>query len=940
MSITGPADRLPGAPGQYQVPLRGRHRERQVLEQGFDAASAGRRAVTVLSGEPGIGKTRLLQHARQIAQALGWSTILVTPDVDSALTPLGALLDAATRARPPLLGRQDVSTVLRGEAPQYWLTRLLADGLEVAAGRTGVLVVVDDLQWLDAGSLGVVTALLRDAEGLGVHWVLATRSGVHGAAHRRFLHQIAALAPLVELHPLDVDDVDAITRDVLGSRPGPGIEEAVRRADGLPLLVLELLHGLAEEGLLQQARGLIDIDNDTLPERFGASTRERLGQVGPEALRIAQIGSLYGREFPLGGVLDVIGCSAVDAAPAVQELLDHGFVVDTGSVLTFRHDTVRAAAADSLSPSLRRAIAGEVLHRRLRAGESVAALAATIASVADAGDDASIELLFLAARQLSGTDMDGAAELVVRGARLAAGRPHHAEQIASLLPVVLAGGRTEDAATIGRSLTPLLAPDARARVGLTMARQLTESDFDGAINQTATALAIPGISRETRVQLLAVRALNFANKADADGLRASLLLARSVADDDRDALAVATLDATESVLLFNENRFDEAEQFQRRALHRAVDAGEVPSLWLPEGLWMTFMRNSLGHGEEALRATADGLAEARAARNVVAEAYWMMVRTRVLYDLARLDEARDQAETTLDLAARLGLGDFTNATAGVVLHRIALHTGDVELLRTARPLIRQLADGVGLTRTGRWTLAVEALTGGRFRDAHDHADLALASLREPIPSMTTPVDFADDTTLAVICSAVGDQESLDLIVGIAADRARLNPDNALVGGVADATRGIRDRSAADLLTAVERTRPVGQPLLTAWLLEIAGDLTDDNEAAADLLVESLHLYEDTGSTRDARRILNILRGRGVRKRSRISADGPLGLSVREHEVAERIAAGLTTQQIADDLMVSPHTVVTHIRHIFAKWDVNSRRDVARQFASRTSTARG
>jgi DNA-binding CsgD family transcriptional regulator len=57
----------------------------------------------------------------------------------------------------------------------------------------------------------------------------------------------------------------------------------------------------------------------------------------------------------------------------------------------------------------------------------------------------------------------------------------------------------------------------------------------------------------------------------------------------------------------------------------------------------------------------------------------------------------------------------------------------------------------------------------------------------------------------------------------------------------------------------------------------------------------------------------------------------MGLSKREYQVAERMASGMTTQQIADDLLVSPHTVVTHIRHIFTKWGVNTRREAAKHF---------
>lgn len=917
--------------GRYRVPLRGREPETLEIERGFETASAGDRAVTVLSGEPGIGKTRLIEHALRIAEARGWSTTVVAPDIDSELTPLGALIGAATRTSPPLVTAGDLAPVMRGAAPRYWLTRVIAEALEVAAARSGALVVVDDLQWLDAASLGAVTALLHDLQGIPIYWLLATRTGVHGPAHQRFMSQINALGPIVELRPLDPASVAAMARDTLGTEPGPALATAMRRAAGLPLLVLELLRGLEEEGLLHAARGLVDIAGEQLPARFGASARERLRQVSRDALRIAQVGSLYGRAFSLTGVLDIVGRSATEAGPAIQELLDLGFIVDTGTSLAFRHDTVRSAAIDSLSPTLRRAMARDVLHRRLRAGEDVAGLASTIASVAEAGDDDSIDLLLKTADRLARTDVRGAAELVLLGARLAAGNPSHAARVAELLPLVLAAGHVEDATRISHALRPLLSADARARIGLALARQLTETDFDAAINETSAALAIPGISDETKVHLLAVRALNFANKADPAGLLASLEVARGVADEGRDGLALATIDATESVLVFNQGHFDAAERLQRQALRRAARTGAVTGLWLPEGLWMAFMRTVTGHCEEALRLTDEGLTEARTAKNVIAEAYWMMVRTRALYDLGRLDDARTQAETVLDLAAQLGLGDFTNATAGVVLHRIALRTGDIELRAAVRPLIQKLADGVGLTRTGRWSLALEAMERGRPDEAHAHAALALASLREAIPSMTTPADFADDITLAFICHQVNDLPALELVAEVARERAHLNPGNALARAVAAATRGIRDQSCADLLAAADELRPVPRPLVAARVLEAAGLIATDPETVTNALVDALRIFEEHGSIRDANRVLHTLRGRGVHKRLKQVDDEPTGLSHREQQVAQRICAGLTTQQIASELFVSPHTVVTYIRHIYAKWGVSSRREVAERF---------
>jgi DNA-binding CsgD family transcriptional regulator/tetratricopeptide (TPR) repeat protein len=925
-------DALSGdAAGRYHARVRGRAHEIHAIESALDIASGGGPAVTLVTGAAGIGKTRLLQHALDIANERGWSTMVVAPDIDSALSPLGALIAAATRADPPLVTHDELAPVMQGAAPKYWLTRMIADGLEVAAARSGVLVVIDDLQWLDAGSLGVITALIHDLQGIPICWLLATRTGVYSDAHQRFLPQVRDVGDVLDLAPLEASAVDEMALDALGAVPGPRIKRAVERAAGYPLLVLELLRGLEEEGLLHSARGVVELDEDALPARFGTSARDRLGQLTRDALRIAQLGSLYGREFRLSGVLDILGQTAVQAAPAIQELLDLDFIIDTGTSLAFRHDTVQTAATDSLSPTLRRAMAREVIHRRLRGGEGVAALASTIASVAEVGDDDSIELLFLAANQLSTTDVEGAAGLVVMGAQLTAGNPVFADRVATLLPLILAGGRIEAAMEISRTLKPLLSADSRARVSLALARQLTESDFDSAIRETTAGLAIPGISDAVRVELLAVRALNFANKADESGLRTSLEQGRAAADDDRDGLALATIDATESVLLFNQGRFDEAENLQRRAMERAAQTGIPAGLWLPEGLWMAFMRNSTGDCDDALLMSDDGLSEARAARNVIAEAYWMMVRSRVLYHLGRIEDARTQAETVLELGEQLGLGDFMNATAGVVLHRISLRTGDVELRERVRPLIQSLADGVGLTRTGTWSLAMEDVERQRPADAYEHSRLAIASLRDATPSMTSPADYSDDFVLAYICQLAGDFESVDVIVDIAQARSDRNPDNRFVAAVAQAARGIRDHSPTELLAAAEKMSEISRPLVTATLYEAVGIYATDTDMAKSSLTTAMRLYNQCGATRDVTRVLHMLRSRGVHPRI-VGTSDPSGLSQRERQVATFISSGLTTQQIANELLVSPHTVVTYIRHIYSKWGVNTRRDVAKRVA--------
>jgi DNA-binding CsgD family transcriptional regulator len=859
--------------------------------------------------------------------------MILAPDVDSSTSPLGALMDAAERTTPPLISEEDLRTLMRGLAPQYWLTRLLGDGLEEAAGQTGVLVVVDDLQWLDPGSLGALTTLLRQLQGVPIYWLLATRPGTFTPAHQRFIGLLANSGSVAHLSRLDDKAVDALARDVLGRKPGPKVEDAIARASGSPLVVLELLRGLEEEGLLRPVAGTVDIEADVVPARVSTSARDRLNQLSNEAVRIAQVGSLYGREFPLADVLDVIGRTATEAAPAVQELLDHGFVLDTGLKLTFRHDTVQTAAWESLTPTLRRAMAREVLFRRLHSGERPAALATTIVTIAQAGEDDSIELLVAAASQLADTDTQGAAELATLAVSLADGEARHAEQVATLIPIILAGGPLERAMELRRALAPALGMESRARVGLAVARRLTETDFEGAVAEASEALALRGVSDATRLQLLAVRALNYANMANASGLRASLDEARTLADQDRDRVALSTIDASESVLFFYQNQFDAAERLQRTALERFASTGVAPAQWLPEGLWMAFLRNSLGHSDEALRLADAGLSEVRAAKNVIAEAYWMMLRSRTLYDLGRLEDARTQAETVLELALQLDLGDFANATAGVVLHRIALHTGDIKLRDEATPLVQSLADGAGLTRTGRWSLALAALEAGRMIEAHQYSELALATLSDPSPSMTTPSDFADDITLATICHAAGDAVGLQLVINEAGRRAQLNPRNALVSAVARATRAIQDRAVDELVAVGYELATLDRPLVGARLLETAGRLASSPEDATPPLRAAVARYDELGAARDAGRVLRALRERGVRTRlkSSSSSSGPMGLSQREQQVAERVAAGLTTKGIADDLLLSPHTVVAHIRHIYAKWGIATRREVAERF---------
>jgi DNA-binding CsgD family transcriptional regulator len=117
-------------------------------------------------------------------------------------------------------------------------------------------------------------------------------------------------------------------------------------------------------------------------------------------------------------------------------------------------------------------------------------------------------------------------------------------------------------------------------------------------------------------------------------------------------------------------------------------------------------------------------------------------------------------------------------------------------------------------------------------------------------------------------------------------------------------------------------------------LELASALEDlgVHLVAVDVLGRALELYSEIGAAWDARRVRSRLRALGVRRRmvaNEAEKTGWAALTSAEVDVARLVAQGLTNRAVAERLFVSPHTVNTHLRHVFAKLGINSRVELAR-----------
>jgi DNA-binding CsgD family transcriptional regulator len=920
---------------RFRLPLRGRSAEAEVIAAAISHVDAGESRIVLLRGVAGSGKTRLLGEILASTSRAGWRAAVAVPDPESHLVPTAILVEAALATEPPLLTAADVAALSASPDSRYWFIQMFRNAVEAAAQEKSFLFIVDDLQWADAASVAVLRSLVSSMGDLPILWAFAARTGEYDEAVNAALADWSAAGSVIEIEPLSNEATVDMATDLLGAIPNAGLVATLRRAENLPLLVSELVQGLVEENLVTVDGDVATAHDGQIPGRFGASIRERIVRLPRRAGHLVQVASTLGRNFSVSNLAELLGETTSDLIDGIDLAIQADILVD-GSPLKFRHDAIRETAESMLRPAIRAHLRRRAADIRLRSGEPLLAVAASVADSAERGDTAAVELLHDAALQLAPVDATGAAGLANRAVELSSSSNQHG-LIADLIPVLWVGGRVDAAKTLAHGLRTVLSPADRARTQLSIARLETESSFAAAIVTSDEALAMDGVPLGIRAQLLAVKTLNLANIGDYARLGASVVEARVAAQVAGDVSALATVDATESVLRFYEHRWTDAS----RLIDTAVSSmsrlpGFEAAQWLPEGLWPAFLANAVGKGGEALRIVERRIEETQRTRSAIALAFWTMVKCRTLFDLGELEEARAQAETVMTMASELDLGDFAQATAGVVLYRVALLEGDYAACQAQSESVRAMADGSALHLTGSWLLALTADADGDTESVVKRTADAYETLDVPTPSLMTPADIADDALLARMWHRAGETRRLEKLAEVSRFRARTNPGNTLAAGIDAHIRAFLSENVDDIRSAVELLRTTERPLALAQALEdlglaLATAKPGESEQSWN---EAADILEKHGAVRDVNRVLRHLRGLGIRRRAKAPEQRSGMLSARELQVAERLASGATTKQIASDLSLSQHTVLSHVRHIYDKWGISTRRALIERVAKR------
>ena len=325
----------------HAVELTGRRRERGVLDRLIEAVRAGESRALVVRGEPGVGKTALLEYV--LEQASGCRVVRavgVQSEMELAFAGLhqllAPLLDGLERLPAPQRDAlRSAFGLSPGSAPdRFFIGLAVLTLLSDAADEQPLVCLVDDEQWLDRASAQVLAFVARRLEAESVGLVFATRGNSD---------ELVALPQLV-LEGLHEDDARALLDSALtGPLDARVRDQIVTETRGNPLALLELPQGVTPAEL---AGGFALPGALPLSGRIEESFRRRLGALPVETRRLLQLAAAdpVGEPSLLWHAAERLAIGSEAAAPAVEA----GLIV-FGARVQFRHPLVRSAAYRSAS---------------------------------------------------------------------------------------------------------------------------------------------------------------------------------------------------------------------------------------------------------------------------------------------------------------------------------------------------------------------------------------------------------------------------------------------------------------------------------------------------------------------------------------------------------------------------------------------------------------
>jgi len=962
------------------IPLRpslvGRDAEIAALDEQLALARTGAFRVVLVTGEPGIGKSRLVSEfaerhrdsavvvgSRAFELGMTYSLALWVEAFERLLGP------APTAEVRRLCGSSvgDLALVLRsarralGGAPvrpgpepdrepdPERLLRALTELVDNVSAGSPVIVVLDDVHNADASSWQALYHLARWLPDRPVLVLATARSadlGRHPVADSVLagLEQDDVLVRL-GLQALTDESVAALTRTVLGADDVPPalVCWLVERSRGYPLFVVGLLRALLEEGAdLAQPR-LARVP-DSLADRV-ALLVARLGPADRELLEILAV---------IGGRVDLDDLTRVLARPLyrlgvpLERLTGSRLVVEyeSGRRLSYEiaHPLVQDAIYQSIGGARRRAF-HRLVGRGLVTVGNFGAAAPHFLRSAGSGDPETVDTLVRAVRQaeernlyqetlplltalLDVLDPDDRRWLDVLEAMR-----WRAEWVVDHL---VEDGAATAIAVMRRIERQLAASGDRLREGIVQFRLASflaigagqPAEAAAACQRAQELFAAEG---DADLGLLALHEQGWIRycAGDLPGHRALALEVRDKAEKRGDRIALIQSLGALGHIAGVQGRFDEADRHLRRGTDLARAAGKrYRYVW---NLTMSGLALALAGRLAAGRTTVERAMQEPEAGDamtleIFAQCDWLS---------GRLDDVIRRISQS---AARRPLaGSQRRAWAAAFAARAAAERGQPDtaarLFALATATYDRPDEVPGWSSWLPWAAGAMAALTGDPATGHDLLDHAAGGWRAMDAAAYEAVVLVDATEAAVAAgradAAVAHSRRLAEL-SRTVEGEMVGPLAQLAGAHALLATGSTAVAAAPAAEAADALDRLGYRLFGAMAAEVAGIATTSRGAAIETLGRAAHGYDRCGAVVRRRRVAKRLAGLGYRGRlAAVAGRGPASLTPRELDVARLAARGHTAPEIGRQLFIGTRTVETHLAHACAKLGCRNKRELVR-----------
>ncbi len=930
--------------------------------------------MVLLSGDAGVGKTRLLTEMLDGLKVQGWH-LLVGHCLDLGETsmpylPLTEMLDALGRAEPELSER--LATVhpallrLRHRAP----AGDASDGLDRAevfeaahalvedlAQDAPVLMVVEDAHWADASTRDLISFLLSRRPTGRFLCLVTYRSDEMHRRHplRKRVAEWVRLAGVerVQLEPLGAAAVRGLVTElisspgeVLGEQYDGDIERIVQRSQGNPFYVEELVGAFLGGGW-------------SLPEDLADLLLVRLDRLDESARGLVRVASAAGQRVPHDLLASVAPLNGEELDRALHAAIEANVLVRSGEAeYAFRHALLGEAVYDDLLPGERMRLHTSYAEavRELRGNRGAAELArhslashdlptALLASI-DAGEQA----MAAGGPEEAARHLGTALEIYDKAACHLEEPPDEADLVARTVDALCSSGRPESALSLVDAHLGRLAADAppNERAALLLAR----------------VEALRSTENDEPLSLVTEEALTLVGP-EATTLRARIM-------------------AMHALALVWDDRFDEARPIADEAIELA-DRLDLPRLSADVGVTLTWLSQHLDFGEGARAELKRIIEDSRSRGDFVGEIRSNARLGGLEYDYGQLPAAQEAFLRAVRLADQVGRPWTVQAiVARMQAAVVALMRGhgdealaivdyqDQDPPPTPRAMLDAVVLAVAAARGD--VSALDRLPALRERWHREGlipivgggAAIELLSLRDGAPAAVGMYDDICGVLVPLWGDVFGARLRLaTLAVAALADEAPRTPT-----GSRDEVRTTARRLAADaqvVLAAREsrqfpfaiegrawQARLRAEVLRLEWLLGGKVDLTEMIHrwgAAADLFTELGHPLEEA---RARSRLAAVLRSSGDNLAGQGQAGiareiaGRLGattlmeelgtvsraapesgsLTPREREILALVATGRSNGEIGKQLFISTKTVSVHVSNVMAKLGAGSRTEAA------------